>query len=88
MQAAANQPAPVGRGTSFPKLISQAIQGAETQRNSRDYALDHGVDKEALKRYATGAISVYERREIDAIVAKCRWAMDHVVSLVKARRPA
>jgi len=88
MQAASNQLAPSGRVTGFPGFFDRAVTRLSAWRNSREYALELGVDEEALERYATGAISMYERSEIEPILVKCQWAMNYVARLAKAQRSA
>lgn len=70
---------------TFPELLTQAMRGPGG-RSSRQYALDHGVDEAALARYASGAVTVYERAEIQNVLTVNDWAMNFVVDLVKSRR--
>ena len=72
----------------FEQSITDALPAVETRRASRDYALDYGIDEKALERYASGACSLYERKSIESVLTRCRWAMSYVVALVKDRRPA
>jgi hypothetical protein len=52
----------------------------------RDYALDHGVDEKALEEYVSGACVLYRRKEIEAVLSRCDWAMKKVVEIIKAQR--
>ena len=70
---------------SFESLVDTAMRGRRPQ-SERHYALDHGVDEPALSRYASGAVSVYERYEIECVIAKCVWARNYVVDLVRDSR--
>jgi len=65
-----------------------ALQGSRLPepRHTRTYALDFGIDEAALLRYTSGAVSTYERSEIEHIVARCNWALKQVVRSVKRRR--
>lgn len=71
---------------SFPALLMEAAKFGTSVRSRKQYALDHGVDETALIRYANGAVSVYERREIESVLSRCDWARNFVVDLVKNRR--
>lgn len=55
-------------------------------RSMRTYALDHGVNEQALVRYTNGALSDDERETVIGMVARCKWAHEFVVALVKQRR--
>ena len=55
-------------------------------RNTKDYALDHGVDEAALVRFANGAASVYEHETIQRVVNNCEWARGFITSYIKSRR--
>jgi hypothetical protein len=56
------------------------------RRGTRECALDLGVDEMALLRYASGAVSTYERQEIQNVLVRNEWAMNYVVRAVKDRR--
>lgn len=71
---------------SFPALLEEAMRRVSSARSRRQYSLDHGVDETALIRYANGAVSTYERQEIQGVLSKCDWARNYVVNLVKNRR--
>lgn len=71
---------------SFGGMISKGWHKLAINRASRDYALDHGIDEQALEAYASGACSLYERKSIERLVCKCQWAMDYVTDLIKSRR--
>jgi len=72
--------------SSFPKFLADASAYNQRVLSGKSYAHDHGVDETALLRYANGAVSVYERREIEEVVARCAWALDWVVNYVKNKR--
>jgi hypothetical protein len=84
LTATPSSPAKPGR-TAFENLVTDAMRGA-SQLRQRDYALDHGVDEQALVGYATGALSVYERKEIEQIIIRCEWARKFVVDHIKEQR--
>jgi len=67
---------------SFEMLLSDAL----TRGRTETFALDHGVDHEALIRYANGAVSVYERAQINYVLARCERSRRTVVDLVRERR--
>ena len=69
---------------SFPEFLDFLMRGGT--RSTRSYSLDHGVDETALARYVSGAVSVYERQEIQNVIARNDWAKNYVVDLVKKRR--
>jgi hypothetical protein len=71
---------------TFPALLEEAMRQSSSARSRRQYSLDHGIDETALIRYANGAVSTYERREIEGVLTKCDWARNYVVDLVKNRR--
>jgi hypothetical protein len=75
---------PAPAGTTFEGLLTSATR--HDARNSKNYALDHGVDETVLVRYANGAVSTYEHREIQSVIARCKWARDFVVDQVKRKR--
>ena len=68
---------------SFESYVSLA---AMTPRGTRDQALDYGIDETALLQYASGAVSVYERRFIQSVLVRNEWAMKFVVDAIKRRR--
>lgn len=70
---------------SFPEFLEEALSRGSPVRH-KQYSLDHGVDETALIRYANGAVSTYERSEVEAVLTKCDWARDFVVNLVKNKR--
>ena len=82
------EPAPTSGAnpTEFVNLIDSLLPEVIRLRGSRDYALNRGVDEKALERYATGACSLYEREEIESVIAKNKWSRDYVVQYVKSRR--
>lgn len=82
------EPAPTSGAnpTGFVNLIGDILPEVAKFRGSRDYALDRGVDEKALERYATGACSLYEREEIESVIARNKWSLDYVVQYVKSRR--
>lgn len=75
---------PSAHSLTFPEFLDYMMKGGT--RGTRDYALDHGVDETALARYASGAVSTYERQEIQNVLARCDWAREYVVNLVKRKR--
>ena len=70
----------------FETTVEAAIRGFRGTHTTRTYAHDHGIDEQALVNYATGACTVYERREIENVLARCHWALDFVVKWVKQQR--
>ena len=72
--------------TSFPAFLTEVMQRGQSVRSQKHYALDHGVDEAALSRYASGAVSVYERQEIQNVLIRCDWARNYVIDLVKNQR--
>ena len=64
----------------FESLLSRAA----FHRGSRDYALDYGVDEEALICYADGAVA--DDGGITGVLVCCEWATKFVVERVKRRR--
>ncbi|MHC4180280.1 MAG: hypothetical protein ACYSWU_22475 [Planctomycetota bacterium] len=75
---------PASHSLTFPEFLDYLMKGAT--RGTRSYALDHGVDEPALIRYANGAVTVYEREEIQDVLSRCAWARDYVVNYVKWKR--
>ncbi len=71
---------------SFANLVAEAWPKLAEARNSRDYALDCGIDEQALEAYASGACSLYERKAVERLISKCQWAMTYLTDLVKSRR--
>ena len=69
----------------FPTFLTEIMANGGT-RATRDYSLDHGVDEEALVRYANGAVSVFEREEIEGLIGRCAWARQIVVDTIKWKR--
>jgi hypothetical protein len=69
--------------TTFEDLLTRAARTTSL----RTYALDYGVDDEALVRYTSGAVSDEERVTIEHVIGRCAWAQERVVALVKKRRP-
>jgi hypothetical protein len=67
---------------SFEALLTASLGVCET----RDYALDLGIDETALIRYANGAVSMYRRREIQHVLLRNSWSRDYVVDYVKSKR--
>jgi hypothetical protein len=69
----------------FPAFLQTAFDHGGC-RGGKSYALDHGVDEVALVRYANGAVSVYERREIQGVISRNEWARNFVIDHVKRQR--
>ena len=69
---------------SFPMLVTASITSGV--RDARTYALDYGVDEEALIRYANGAFCDEERQTIQGVIARNKWARNFVVNHVKRKR--
>ena len=69
---------------TFPELVTESI--ASGVRDARTYALDFGVDEEALVRYANRALCDEERQSIQRIIARNKWAREFVVNHVKRKR--
>lgn len=67
---------------SFPELLNLVM----TARDTRDHALELGVDETALIRYADGAVCDGEHRIITGVLAKNRWALSFVADRIKQRR--
>lgn len=76
-------PSPTTATMTFPEFMDYLARGG--QRGTKGYALDRGVDEEALARYVRGAVSVYERVELQEIIVNCEWASAYVVHLMKQR---
>lgn len=75
---------PANTQTFETLLISAMGSGL---RDSREYALDFGVDETALVRYANGAVcDGGERRAIEHVVSRNRWSREFVVNHVKRKR--
>ena len=85
MLTTAPSPSPKHDPRAFEDLLMTAVRGPSF-RSTRTFALDHGVDEPALLRYASGAVSMYERLEIEAVVRQCDWARQFVVQHVKSTR--
>ena len=77
--------APTTMPTRFEELVDTATRGRD-YRQTRSFALDHGFDETALVQYATGAVAMYERKEIEAMITKCEWARRFVVEHIKKKR--
>lgn len=77
----AASPAPTTR-VSFPELLNLAM----TARDTRDHALDFGVDETALIRFADGAVCDEEHRKITGVLAKNNWALSFVSNYLKQKR--
>ena len=78
-------PAAHASRTSFPSLFSAALK--DGSRDTRAYALDLGIDKSALQRYACGAVfDEEERGHVQHVILRNAWSMNYVVNLVKRRR--
>lgn len=77
--------APTIATMDFPTFLNTIMANGGT-RATRGYSLDHGVDEEALVRYANGAVSVSEREEIEALIGRCAWARQTVVEYIKHKR--
>ena len=75
-----------GARRSFETLLNEAGRQNRRQHATRAFALDHGVDEKTLAKYASGGLSMYERHEIEAVIARCAWAHQIVVNIVKKRR--
>jgi hypothetical protein len=69
----------------FAALVHDAARGSRFS-DSRAYARDLGLDEPALLRYASGAVSMYERQEIEQLVLRCEWARDFVIDHMKRQR--
>jgi len=69
----------------FPTFLTEIMANGGT-RATRGYSLDHGVDEEALVRYANGAVSVSEREEIEGVIGRCAWARLTVDKYIKHKR--
>jgi hypothetical protein len=68
---------------AFETFLATAVR---QPRTTRTYALDHGVDEPALLRYASGAVNMYERKEIEHVLIRCEWAQKFVVDHIKSTR--
>ncbi len=78
-------PAATSTPAHFETLLETAMRS--DPRNTRDYALDFGVDEKALIRYADGAIcDEGERRSIERVVSRNRWSQNFIVERVKQKR--
>lgn len=73
---------PAATSVTFPELVTES----SGMRDARTYALDFGVDEEALVRYANGAFCDEERQSIQRVIARNKWAMEFVVNHVKRKR--
>jgi len=78
-------PAPSPGQKTFADLVSEAAQ-LPRPSDTRTHALSLGFDETALLRYASGAVSTYERHEITNLVIRCEWARKFIVDHVKSRR--
>lgn len=79
-------PTPAMTSMSFPAFLEEAMLRGRSVRSQKTHALDLGVDEAALIRYANGAVSAYERTEIEHVIANCDWARKIVVNQVKNKR--
>ena len=82
-------PAAAPRNTGrarFVKLIEETVPQIDEVRGTRAYALDFGIDEQALDDYVAGACSAYERKAVEHVLVRNRWAMNYVVSRVKEKR--
>ena len=79
---------PVTRCTPAPKALdfTAFLTEAFAARGSRTHATDYGVNETALLRYTSGAVSMYERKEIEGIIARNDWARNYNVGHMKHRR--
>lgn len=78
-------PAASAAPTANP-TFSSLVASAATRLDSRDYAVDLGLDEPTLLRYANGVVSMYERRCIEHVLVRNSWSRQFVVDLVKSRR--
>jgi hypothetical protein len=79
-------PTPATTTMSFPAFVEEAMSRGRSVRSQKEHALDLGVDEAALIRYANGAVSAYERTEIQNVIANCDWAREIVINQVKNKR--
>jgi hypothetical protein len=77
---------PLSRAATQSPTFETLVNRAALHMGSRPYALDHGVDEQALIRYADGALSVSERDSVAGLLARCSWARKFVVGRVKKHR--
>ncbi len=77
--------APAIATMDFPTFLDTIMANGGT-RATRGYSLDHGVDEEALVQYMNGAVSVSEREEVEALLARCSWARQFIVVNIKHQR--
>lgn len=80
--AASAAPTSPTSSVSFPELLHLA----QTARDTRDYALNLGIDESALVRYADGAVCDEEHRIITGVLAKNRWSLDFLKSYLDQKR--
>ena len=80
-------PAPEKSGAkAFENLVDESIRVCREQRHAAEHALNSGVDPESLIRYASGALSVSEREDVESLLSHSSWAMGRVIALVRSRR--
>jgi hypothetical protein len=81
---------PTSPAKNNPALFERFFDGVCLERLRRqqqpEHALSSGVNPAELCRYAAGAVSKQERREIEGIIRQEPWAMTRVSALVKAAR--
>ena len=77
-------PAPSNPG--FTTFIADLMPKVRALRASREYALDYGITEQDLDRYAAGSCSTSDRQHIQHVLARCQWAVDHVIKRVREQR--
>jgi hypothetical protein len=75
---------PAIRAMDFPTFLTSLTLGGRS--STKHYATNLGVDEAALIRYANGAVSTYEQKRINRVLAKSEWARRFVIDHVKRQR--
>jgi hypothetical protein len=71
-----------------PETFHALVEAAARQRSNAGarLALDAGVDLQGLCRFAAGALSATERRQVEAQLATTTWATSRVAALLRGAR--
>ena len=72
--------------TAFTTMLKLAMTNSRPDYSERLRALDFGVNKTSLLRYASGDVSFEERQHCEHVILNNSWGMKTVIDLLRRRR--
>lgn len=70
----------------FHNFLAKSLNAFDIWTNSREYALDFGIDEQALERYISRACCVDEESTIQGLLLRNSWSLHFLIQKIENTR--